>query len=134
MNTTIVNAISVVSFWGDAPEYEVAFSNNGGCYYQPHGGALLRIGEQYVVVTVDDTSCGDFGSRVSVSVECDAHKWAFTFGTMDDASISPDEELESIWLSAGAVLGVDNLWSVVNTVRDAIDIAARRAETDRAAS
>lgn len=120
---TTINTINLVSFWGYAPEYDATLSNNGGSYYQPCGGALLRIGEQYVVVTVDDMSCGDFGSRVFVSVECDTHTWAFAFGSMDDAAIDSEKELEGIWLSAGGVLGVDNLWLVVNIVRDAIDIA-----------
>ena len=118
-----VNPISIVSFWGDAPEYNHDLSSNGGSYYQPSGGALLRIGEQDVVVELDDTSCGDFGSRVRVSVECNTHKWAFTFGTMDDASIDTEEELEEIWLSAGAILGVSNLWTIINVVRAAIDVA-----------
>ena len=129
MKTTIntvnaINFISIVSFWGDAPEYDVAYSSNGGSYYQPCGGALLRIGEKDVVVNIDDTSCGDFGSRVNVSIECDTHKWVFTFGTMGDASINSDEELEEIWLSASAILGIGNLWDVISIVRDAIDIAA----------
>ncbi len=121
---TVINTIAVISFWGDAPEYDVAYSSNGGSYYQPHGGALLHVGEKNVVVEIDDTSCGDFGSRVFVTIECDTHKWAFAFGTMDDASINSDEELEEIWLSAGAILGIRNLWDVINIVRDAIDIAA----------
>lgn len=129
MKTTIntvnaINIISIVSFWGDAPEHDVAYSSNGGSYYQPRGGALLRIGEKNVVVELDDTSCGDFGSRIFVTIECDTHKWEFAFGTMDDASINSDEELEEIWLSARAVLGVSSLWDVISIVRDAIDIAA----------
>lgn len=118
-----VNPITVVSFWGDAPKYVAEFNNNGGSYYQPHGGALLRIGEQDVVVNIDDTSCGDFGSRIFVNIECDTHKWVFTFGTMDDASINSDEELEEIWHSAGAILGIGNLWDIISIVRDAIDVA-----------
>ena len=120
---TVINTITVISFWGDAPEYDVAYSSNGGSYYQPSGGALLRIGTQDVVVEIDDTSCGDFGKRICASIECDTHKWVFTFGTMDDASINSEEELEEIWLSAGAILGIGNLWDVISIVRDAIDIA-----------
>lgn len=118
-----VNPITVVSFWSDAPKYVAEFNNNGGSYYQPHGGALLHVGEKNVVVEIDDTSCGDFGSRIFVTIECDTHKWEFAFGTMDDASINSDEELEEIWLSAGAILGIDNLWTVINIVRTAIDVA-----------
>lgn len=129
MKTTIntvnaINIISIVSFWGDAPEHDVAYSSNGGSYYQPHGGALLHVGNQDVVVNIDDTSCGDFGSRVFVTIECDTHKWEFAFGTMDDASINSNEELEEIWLSAGTIFGIGNLWDVISIVRDAIDIAA----------
>lgn len=126
MKTTInaANTITVISFWGDARGYVAELSNNGGRYYQPRGGALLRVGEQDVIVELDDTSCGDFGSRVFVSIECDTHKWVFAFGSMDDVSINSDEELEEIWLSAGSILGIGNLWDVVNIVRDAIDVAA----------
>ena len=128
MKTTIntinaANTINLISFWGDAPEYIAELSNNGGNYYQPCGGALLRIGSQDVVVEIDDTSCGDFGSRILMSIECDTHKWVFTFGTMDDASINSDEELEEIWHSAGAILGIGNLWDIISIVRDAIDVA-----------
>ena len=125
MKTTInaANTITVISFWGDASEYVAELSNNGGRYYQPRGGALLRVGGQSVVVDIDDMSCGDFGSRVRVSVECDTHKWVFTFGSMDDASIDTEDELEKIWLSAGGVLGISNLWDIVNVARDAIDAA-----------
>lgn len=124
INNNNNNPINVISFWGYAPEYVTEFNNNGGSYYQPCGGALLRIGNQYVVVNIDDTSCGDFGSRVFVNIECNTHKWVFTYGTMDDASINSDDELEEIWLSAGAILGIDNLWTVINIVRAAIDVAA----------
>lgn len=119
----VTNTIAIISFWGDAPEYNHELSHDGGSYYQPCGVALLRIGNQYVVVELDDASCGDFGSRVRVSIECDTHKWMFTFGTMDDASIDTEDELEKIWLSAGTVLGIGNLWDVINVVRDAVDTA-----------
>ena len=118
------NTVTIVSFWGNAPEYDPELSCNGGSYYQPQGGALLRIGAQDVVVEIDDESCGDFGSRIFATIECDTYKWMFAFGTMEDSSINSEDELEKIWLSAGGVLGVDNIWTVINTVRDAIDIAA----------
>lgn len=127
MKTTTINnltnTIAIVSFWGDAQEYNHELSHDGGSYYQPRGGVLLRIGNQCVVVELDDTSCGDFGSRVRVSIECDTHKWVFAFGSMDDTSIDTEDELEKIWLSAGTVLGIGNLWDVINVVRDAIDVA-----------
>ena len=123
INNNVTSTIAVISFWGYAPEYVAEFNSNGGSYYQPCGGALIRIGKQDVVVELDDTSCGDFGSRVRATIECDTHKWVFTFGTMDDASIDTEDELEKIWLSAGGVLGIENLWDVIEVVRAAIDVA-----------
>ena len=65
----VTNTIAIISFWGDAQEYNHELSHDGGSYYQPCGGALLRIGNQYVVVELDDASCGDLGSRVRESIE-----------------------------------------------------------------
>ena len=40
----VTNTIAIISFWGDAPEYNHELSHDGGSYYQPCGVALLRIG------------------------------------------------------------------------------------------
>lgn len=79
-----------------------------------------------MAVEIDDSSCGDFGSRVSVSIEADAHKWCWTTGTMDDASIATRAEEDSILASISGVLGLDALADLVRPAIAAMDWAAIR--------
>ena len=118
------NTLEMISCWGYAPEYEADRCNNGGSYYQPTGGALFSVGGQLVAVEIDDSSCGDFGSRVSVSIEADAHKWCWTTGAMDDASIATRAEEGSILASISGVLGVNAWADLVRPAIAAMDWAA----------
>ena len=118
------NTIEMFSCWGYAPEYDSDRCNNGGSYYQPTGGALFSVGGQFVAVEIDDTSCGDFGSRVYVSIEADTHKWCWTTGTMDDASIATSAEEDAILASSSGVLGVNALADLVRPAIAAMDWAA----------
>ncbi len=116
--------IKMISCWGYAPEYDVDRCNNGGSYYQPTGGAIFSVGGQLVTVEIDDTSCGDFGSRVYVSIEDGDHNWCWTTGTMDDASIASRAEEDAILASVSGVLGVNALSDLVRPAIAAMDWAA----------
>ena len=102
---------NIVSAWGWAtnPAYSPDTSNNGGGYWQFAGGIVTEINGQLVVVEADDTSCGDFGSRVYVDIIADGYHWRYSDGTMNDASIDTPEEVAGIISSASGVLGVDAL-------------------------
>ena len=88
----------IVSAWGAQtnPHYDPDTANNGGGYWQFSGGIVVDLNGQLVTVEVDDTSCGDFGSRVYFSVTADGFCWQFFDGTMDDASIDTPEENMSV--------------------------------------
>ena len=60
-----------------------------------------------VTVEVDNTSCGDFGSRYYVDVLADGYHWRYADGSMDDASIDAPEEIDDVLASISGVLGVD---------------------------
>lgn len=83
---------NIVSAWGAQtnPHCNLDTANNGGGYWQFSGGVVADLNNgQLVTVEVDDTSCGDFGSRVYFSVTADGFCWRFSDGTMDDASLTP---------------------------------------------
>ena len=54
-----------VSVMYDIPDYDPALSCNGGSYYQPTIVSSARDDEEFVI---DDSSCGDFGTRIDVSL------------------------------------------------------------------
>lgn len=49
--------------------FDAETARNGGGYSQPEGGCVLEINGDLLSVEVSDTSCGDFGSRVSVEID-----------------------------------------------------------------
>ena len=52
-------------------DYDERFSNNGGSYYQPtHEITWSDNGSQYTL-TIEDTSCGDFGARIYAQLDKD---------------------------------------------------------------
>lgn len=118
------NTIEMISCWGYAPEYEADRCNNGGSYYQPTGGALFSVGGQFVAVEIDDSSCGDFGSRLYISIDTGTHNWSWTTGTIDDASIATRADEDAILSSISGVLGLDALADLVRPAIAAMDWAA----------
>lgn len=120
-------SIRIVSAWGWAtnPAYDPDTANNGGGYWQFAGGIVAEINGQLVDVEIDDTSCGDFGSRVYVDIIVDGYHWRYADGTMDDASIDAPDEVEGILASASCVIGVDAL-ALVCEARDAADLCAKQ--------
>lgn len=117
---------TMIACWGEAPDYDADRCNNGGSYYQPTGGALFAVDGQPVTVEIADSSCGDFGSRVYVSIDTDTHNWSWTTGTMDDASIATRTEEDAILASISGVLGLDAWSDLVRPAIAAMDWAANR--------
>ena len=113
---------NIVSAWGAQTNlhYNPDTANSGGGYWQYAGGIVADIGGQLCTVEVDDTSCGDFGSRYYVDVIADGYHWRFSDGTMDDASIDAPAEIDAVLASISGVLGVDAealisaAWSTAN--------------------
>lgn len=74
-------AIAIVKVDEFHEPYDSRFSQNGGSYYQPFYWIAFSDGTQ---ATLSDTSCGDFGSRYSLSVYRNDHdetSWA-VWGSM----------------------------------------------------
>ena len=100
----------IVSFWGceTNPYANRDTANNGGGYSQPSGGILVALENgEFLTVTVDDMSCGDFGSRVFWDVtSTDGRNWGGCYGSMDDTAIDwewSENSLDSI----SGVYGID---------------------------
>lgn len=49
-----------------APEYDSNLCANGGSYYQPYTTASCPARNEGI--SIDDTSCGDFGGRIHVTL------------------------------------------------------------------
>ena len=116
----------IVSAWGAQTNlhYDPDTANNGGGYWQFSGGIVVDLNGQLVTVDVDDTSCGDFGSRVYFSVTADDFCWRFSDGTMDDASIDTPEDVLGVLRSISGVLGVD-AEALISAALNAANICAR---------
>lgn len=72
------------------------------------GGIMVALENgDYLTVTVDDLSCGDFGTRVFWDVtSTDGRNWGGCYGSMDDAAIDwewSENSLDSI----SGVYGID---------------------------
>lgn len=63
---------ALVKFVGSTEweDYDERLSNNGGSYYQPTHEITWSDGSQYTL-TIEDTSCGDFGARIYVQLDKD---------------------------------------------------------------
>ena len=108
------------SFWGyeSNPHYNPETANNGGGYSQPCGGMLVSLENgEYITVTVEDLSCGDFGTRIYWNMTCtDGRSYGGCFGSMDDAAIDDDWSEDSL----GSVSGVYGI-NARAMLRDAVD-------------
>lgn len=100
----------MISFWGceTNPYANPDTENNGGGYSQPSGGILVALENgEYLTVTVDDMSCGDFGSRIGWDIDSsDGRRWGGCYGTMDDAMVDNEWTEESLD-SVSGVYGID---------------------------
>lgn len=113
----------VEAVWGENsnPGYDPESAGNGGGYWQPCGGAVIRLSDgRLVTVEVEDLSCGDYGDRVYGSVEVDGYKWFIATGSM----IELENDMEDAeWRSMSGVLGLD-AEQLFLAVSDAVGLAA----------
>lgn len=103
-----MNNFDIISAWGgQIGNYNPNTCSNGGGYWQYGGGIAFNLNGNLVVIEVEDTSCGDFGTRFSVNVTCPTHNWGFYYGTMEDGEV-PENILDSM----DGVLGIDS-WDAI---------------------
>lgn len=107
-----MNEIKLGAVWGTpSGAYNPDTANNGGGYWQFYGGAIFpALNGQVVIVEVQDTSCGDFGTRIwydiTIQNTAKALEWHVNIGTMDDASIDSDETIDAVFAAIAKELGV----------------------------
>ena len=79
--------------------------------------------KDYLTVTVDDMSCGDFGSRIGWDIySSDGRRWGGCYGTMDDAMVDNEWTEESLD-SVSGVYGIDARAMLLDAIH-AVHIAA----------
>lgn len=107
-----MNKIKLDAVWGTpSGAYKPDTANNGGGYWQFYGGAMFSAENgQFVIVELEDTSCGDFGTRCQYDITVqDATKalgWFINTGSMDDASIDSQETIDAVFAAIARALGV----------------------------
>lgn len=100
------------------------WGNKGFCedYGQFEGGVVATINDKEVIIEVEDTSCGDFGDRIFISVFDGEHLWMFNDGTMDDASIDV-EYAEEMYASISSILDIDFIEDIEEILRSVYFVA-----------
>lgn len=107
-----MNNIKLGAVWGTPiGAYNPDTANNGGGYWQFDGGAMFSAENgQVVIVEVTDTSCGDFGTRlwydITVQDATKALEWHVNMGSMDDASIDPQETIDAVFAAIAKDLDI----------------------------
>lgn len=90
----------------DRPDYDPRFSHDGGSYDQPTYGIEFDDGS---TITIEDTSCGDFGDRILVSAILSGQTFQVYYGSMVDDEYSEFTEdtipyLESVRSEIGYLI------------------------------
>lgn len=107
-----MNNIKLDAVWGTpSGSYNPDTANNGGGYWQFNGGAIFSAENgQIVIIDVQNSSCGDFGTRlwydITVQDAAKALEWHVNVGSMDDASIDPQETIDAVFAAIAEKLGV----------------------------
>lgn len=107
-----MNDVKLDAVWGTpSGVYNPDTANNGGGYWQFYGGANFAAANgQVIIVDVQDSSCGDFGTRcqygITVQDATEALVWHLNMGTMDDASIDSQEIIDAVIVAIARALDV----------------------------
>lgn len=107
-----MNNIELNAVWGSPiGAYNPDTANNGGGYWQFDGGAMFSAENgQVAIIEVTDTSCGDFGTRlwydITVQDATKALEWHINMGSMDDASIDPQETIDAVFAAIAKELDI----------------------------
>ena len=110
--------------------YDPSLANNGGGYWQPYGEAEFTTGiyngsVRVITVSYDDTSCGDFGSRISYDIRSnDNHRWVVVENHMDDEQSMSQDDLNEVARSFYSHTGED-LYTLLQVSRSAVEKSAR---------
>ena len=107
-----MNTVKLDAVWGTpSGAYDPYTANNGGGYWQFYGGAKFSSANgQIVIIDMQDSSCGDFGTRcqcdITVQNATEALVWYLNMGTMDDASIDSQEIIDAVIVAIARALDV----------------------------
>lgn len=107
-----MNSVKLDAVWGTpSGTYNPDTANNGGGYWQFYGGAIFSaVNGQIVIIDVQDSSCGDFGTRlyydITVQDATKALEWHINTGSMDDASIDPEETIDAVFAAIARELNI----------------------------
>lgn len=134
-----MNNIKLDAVWGTpSGAYNPDTANNGGGYWQFYGGAKFSaVNGQIVIAEVQDTSCGDFGTRIlydiTVQDATKALEWHINTGSMDDASIDSEETIDAVFAAIAKELDVcpgdiDNM--LCDACRGANEVAWREYDKE----
>lgn len=100
--------------------YNPETANNGGGYFQPSGTATINTAAGEIEVYVDDTSCGEFGSRIQVIVYTGDDPVMLYLGSMESY---PDDIIAERMRAIGEATG-ENAEELVDMAIEAVREAA----------
>ena len=123
---------NIMSFWGvdaNAQFSSPATNWNGGGYSQPMGGCLVSSPAGEIMVSYMDTSCGDFGRRISWAAQAGETKWSWAEGDMDltaEEIAAQDQQAAEVMQDLAETLGLSmaDLNDLLADVKRAVCAAA----------
>lgn len=107
--------------------YNPATANNGGGYFQPSGTVTVQTARGIATIDVDDTSCGDFGSRIAILVRAAGCVITLCLGSMES---DPDDVIDGCLEAIAEMTGEDPT-ALVDTAIDAVRGEAYRVWCNR---
>lgn len=107
--------------------YNPATANNGGGYFQPAGTVTMQTERGIATIDVDDTSCGDFGSRIAILVHAAGSVITLCLGSMES---DPDDVIDGCLKAITEMTGEDPT-ALVDMAIDAVRDKAYRVWCDR---
>lgn len=76
--------LEIINMFEEYEDYDEALCHNGGSYYQPTWTITFSDG---AVMEIEDSSCGDFGSRIDGSLKIPGKEvLRFNYGSMNGMS------------------------------------------------
>ncbi len=107
--------------------YNPATANNGGGYFQPSGTVTVQTARGIATIDVDDTSCGDFGSRITILVRAAGCVITLCIGSMES---DPDDVIDGCLEAIAEMTGEDPT-ALVDMAIDAVRGEAYRVWCNR---
>lgn len=119
----------LISVWGweANPFADPRKAHDGGGYSQPCGGAVYAFGGgRLLSIEVEDTSCGDFGTRYYATIDSGHQRWQFAWGTMDGLTDLSPKEYRLLRKVTQKLRLNKPLWELVDDTFAAAALVARR--------